>query len=166
MVAPSKPLVGDKGGDKAVMGALRQKQSGKAAQNVKLDMIQILKATHDRENPKGDFNKFLNGLGYMAKTKGTRFIQIGNTVFMIIPKSGGVVELHTSSVEPPDTIVKRWQTVPKTLKEMGFTHLISYSTSPAINKLVKKTGLPVKISQSQQMINGQMVPAYKYDLDL
>ena len=44
MVAPSQPIIGKTSKDKDVMGALRQKKTGKQAENVKLDMIQIIEA--------------------------------------------------------------------------------------------------------------------------
>lgn len=166
MVAPSKPLVGDKGGDKAVMGAIRQKKTDKKAENVKLTMPQIIQAYLKMEDPNIDVNKAMNGLANLVKTRGTKFIQIGNTVFMITPQGKGNVELHTMTVEPMDTVVGRWKTIPKTLKEMGFNHLISYGLTPGINRLVQRTGLPVKITQSQMMHGNKMVPAYRYDLDL
>ena len=166
MVAPAQPMIGKASKDKDVMGAIRQKKTGKQAENVKLTMPQIIESYLKTENPNLDINKAMSSLSNFVKTKGTKFIQIGNTVFMITPQGKGNVELHTMTVEPMDTVVQRWKTIPKTLKEMGFKHLISYGLTPGINRLVQRTGLPVKISQSQMMQGDKMVPAYRYDLDL
>ena len=166
MVAPSQPMIGKASKDKDVMGALRQKKTGKKAENVKLTMPQIIEADMKRQDPNIDINKVMNGLSHLVKTKGAKFIQIGNTVFMITPLKGGEVELHTMTVEPMDTVIQRWKSIPNTLKEMGFKHLVSYGLTPGINRVVQRTGLPVKISQSQMMQGNKMVPAYRYDLDL
>lgn len=166
MVAPSKPLVGDKGGDKAVMGAIRQKKTDKQAENVKLNSEQIIAASVKKEAPNMDTQKVMAGLGAMAKRGMIKFVQIGNTVFSLRDISPGVAEWHTFTVEPVPTLIKRYQAAMNTAKQMGYKKLMSYSTSPAFNKIAQETGLPVKISQSQQMVNGKMVPAYKYEIDV
>ena len=165
MVAPSKPLVGDKGGDKAVMGALRQKDTGKQAENVKLNMFQIIEASARKEMPNVDPKRVLSGVAVMTK-KGAKLIQIGNTVFLVMPQPDGSAEFHTFTVEPVETLIKRYRAGMNTTKQMGLKKLISYTNKPEFVKIAKDTGLPVKISQSQQMINNQMVPAYKFEVDL
>jgi len=163
MVAPAGPGIG-KTKDAQVMGALKGKTE--APKKAKLTLPQIIESSLKTEQPDIDIPKAFTVLAEMTKTQGTKFVQIGNSVFMITPKPNANVELHTFTVEPVNTLVERWKDIPKTLKQMGFKHLVSYSTSPGINKLVQRTGLPIKISQSQQMIGGKMVPAFKYDLDL
>lgn len=163
MVAPAGPEIG-KPKDSQVMGALKGKTE--APQKAKLTMPQIIESSLRTENPNIDIPRAFTVLGQMAKTKGTKFVQIGNSVFMVTPNATGGADFHTFTVEPVDTLVQRWKDVANTLKEMGFKHATSYATSPAINRLVQRTGLPVKISQSQQMQNGKMVPAFRYDLDL
>jgi hypothetical protein len=166
MVAPSQPIIGKTSKDKDVMGALRQKKTGAKNQNVKLNSAQIIQSSAKKEMPDLDINKFMSTLGTMVQRKMVQLLQIGNTVFLLKPKSPTEVEFHTFTVEPPESLVKRYQAGVNSLKEMGFKKAISYSTSPAFNKIAEQTGLPVKISQSQQMIGGKMVPAYKYELDL
>ena len=166
MVAPSKPLVGDKGGDKAVMGVIRQKKTGKQAENVKLNSAQIIEASVKKEAPNMDIKRVMAGINAMAQKKMIKFIQIGNTVFSLRDISPGVAEFHTFTVEPVPTLIKRYQTAMNTAKKMGYKKLLSFSTSPAFNKIAQETGLPVKISQSQQMVSGKMVPAYKYEIDV
>jgi hypothetical protein len=166
MVAPSQPLIGKVSKDKDVMGALRQKKTGAKKQNVKLNSAQIIQASAKKEMPDLDINKFMSTLGTMVQRKMVQLLQIGNTVFLLKPKSPTEVEFHTFTVETPESLVKRYQAGVNSLKEMGFKKAVSYATSPAFNKIAQQTGLPVKISQSQQMIGGKMVPAYKYELDL
>ena len=166
MVAPSKPLVGDKGGDKAVMGAIRQKKTGKQAENVKLTMDQIILSNIKKEAPDQDPQRLFNVMKYMVNQKKGKFIQIGNTVIVATPTSPDVAEIHTFTVEPPETIAKRYKSAANTLKQLGFKKVISYAQSPAFVKIAQNSGLPVKVNQSQQMIGNKMVPAYKFELDL
>jgi len=163
MVAPAGPGIG-KAKDAQVMGALKGKTE--APKKAKLTMPQIIESSLKTEQPDMDIPKAFTVLAQMTKTKGTKFVQIGNSVFMITPNGPGNADFHTFTVEPVDTLVQRWKDVANTLKQMGFKHATSYATSPAINRLVQRTGLPIKISQSQQMMGGKMVPAFKYDLDL
>ena len=166
MVTPSQPLIGKASKDKDVMGALRQKKTGKQAENAKLNSAQIIEASIKKEAPNMDPKKVMAGLGAMAKKGMVKFVQIGNTVFSLRDVSPGIAEWHTFTVEPVPTLIKRYQAAMNTAKEMGYKKLMSYSTNPAFNKIAQETGLPVKISQSQQMVNGKMVPAYKYEIDV
>jgi hypothetical protein len=165
MVAPSQPIIGKASKDKDVMGAMRQKKTGKQAENVKLDMIQIIEASVRKEMPNVDPKRAIVGVSMVTK-KGGKLVQIGNTVFLVMPQPDGSAEFHTFTVEPVDTLIKRYRSGMNTAKQMGFKKLISYTNKPEFLKIAKDTGLPVKISQSQQMVNKQMVPAYKFEVDL
>jgi len=165
MVAPAGPGIG-KAKDKDVMGTIRQKQTGKKAENVKLDMFQIMEASARKEAPGVDPKRILSGVANIVKKKQAKLVQVGNTVFLVMPQPDGSAEFHTFTVEPPETLSKRYKAAANTLKQMGFKRAVSYATSPAFTKIAKDTGLPVKISQTQQMISGKMVPAYKFEVDL
>jgi hypothetical protein len=49
---------------------------------------------------------------------------------------------------------------------MGFKKAFSYATSPAFVKIAEQTGLPVRTSQTQTMMGDQMVPAYRFEVDI
>ena len=166
MVAPSKPLVGDKGGDKAVMGAIRQKKTGKQAKNVKLNMFQIIEASGRKEMPNVDPKRILSGVANIVKKKQARLVQIGNTVLLVMPQPDGSAEFHTFTVEPPETLAKRYKAAANTLKEMGFNKMYTLSITPQSEKLAQETGLPVKRVQSQMMSGNKMVPAFRYEVPL
>ena len=163
MVAPAGPGIG-KTKDAQVMGALKGKTE--APKKAKLNSAQIIEASAKKELPGQDIQKFMSTLTAMIQRKMVSLLQIGNTVFMLKPAGNGVVEFHTFTVEPMETLAERYKAGSNSLKEMGYKKAISYSTSPAFNKIAQQTGLPVKISQSQQMIGGKMVPAFKYEMDL
>jgi hypothetical protein len=143
-------------------GAPKQEaQSSDKERTVADIVIQSIK----KEDPSVDPMQYAARLGVAEKNGMVKLLKMHNTVFILKPMENGVVELHTSSIEPPNQIVERWKKVPNSLKQMGFRKLISYSENPVINRLVQQTGLPVKISQSQRMLGDKMVPSYKYELD-
>lgn len=168
MAAPSQPLISGKA-PKANMGSLKSptppKQGGEKLKAVMPE--EILRQSLQKEMPPGtDINKVIFGIKYMVKSNKVKLLQLGNTVFLITPKPNGIAELHTSSIESPQNIVKRWKVLPNSLKQMGFKKAESFSTDPNTIKLVQMTGLPVKINQGQRMMGGKMVPAYTFEMDL
>jgi hypothetical protein len=181
MVAPAEPLLKTKSED---VGSLRgpRQTAPKPAQpsgpkhppapagsinQKRLHIIDIIKQSIQKEMPGFDVNKGIEAIGKMVQKHQAVVIQMGNTVFLLKYLQPYTVELHTMSVEPPNKIVERWRTfLTKTGPEMGVKRVVSFSTSPAINKLVEQIGLPVKISQSQQMMGNRMVPAYKYEIEI
>jgi hypothetical protein len=42
----------------------------------------------------------------------------------------------------------------------------TYSDRPEFVDLAKKSGLPVKVAQSQKMMGNEMKPVYTFELDL
>jgi hypothetical protein len=95
-----------------------------------------------------------------------RLVQLGNTVFSIIPKGGDTAEFHTFTIEDPQVLVERFKAGANTLKQMGFKQAVTYAESPAFVKMAQQTGLPVKISQGMQTIGGQQKPVYQFILEL
>jgi len=119
-----------------------------------------------KEDPSVDPMQFAARLSVAEKKGMVKLLKMHNTVFILKPMPDGVVELHTSTIETPDQLVERWKMVPNSLKQMGFKKAISYSSDPSIGKLAQRTGLPVRTSQTQRMVGNQMVPSYKFELDL
>lgn len=109
---------------------------------------------------------FLRRLAAMVKQGGVLFPVSKGTVLFIKPLQQGVAELHTFTTEDGRALIKGYIQGAKTAKKNGMKHIVSYADSPAFVKLAKSTGLPVKISQTTKMQNGQMRPVYQFDLDL
>lgn len=129
---------------------------------------EIIEQSARRELPGQDMTRFMQTLGYMVQTKMVQLLQIGNTVLMLkpLPEQPGTVELHTFTIETPQDLVQRYQAAANSLRQLGFKKVLSYATSPAFVKLADQTGLPIRVSQSQTMVGNQMVPAYRFELDL
>ena len=171
MVAPSKPLVGDKGGDKAVMGAIRGKRQtppgkrGGMEGQKWMNSVQILNAFFTKSVGKDKAAQLINLLAKKVQTKQNQLVQLGNTVFVIYPRPNKSAEFYIATVEPQN-IAQRIKTLSKTLKEMGFIKMYTLSVTPESEKLAQETGLPVKRVQSQMMSGNKMVPAFRYEVAL
>ena len=138
----------------------------KAPQQRQVSSTQIIQQSVAKEQPGADVNRIMQTIAYMMQRKMIQLAQIGNTVFLLQPKEAGTVEFHTFTIEPIDDLVKRYQAGINTIKQMGFKKAVSYAQSPAFVKIAQQTGLPVQVSQSQTMIGGKMVPAYKFEVNL
>jgi len=166
MVTPAEPVLKQKSQD---MGSLRgpRQSAPKGEASNKLNAIEIIKRSAAAEmkgqgNPEG----IVLGISALIKKGAIKLLQLGNTVFMIMPKQAGTAEFHTFTVEQPQTLVKRFQAGAKALKQMGFKTAVTYSDSPAFVKMAQSTGLPVRISQGHQTVQGQKKPTYQFILDL
>ena len=163
MVSPAEPVLKTKMPD---MGGLKTKKSAKAKSN-KLNSLEIIQQSAQQEmGGKGDVNQIIRGLEALIQQGAVQLLQLGNTVFTVMPKGGGIAEVHTFTVENPQTLVERYKAAAKALKNMGFRQAVTYAESPAFVKIAQQTGLPVRIAQGQQTISGQAKPTYQFILDL
>jgi hypothetical protein len=78
----------------------------------------------------------------------------------------GVVQFHTFSAEQPQKLLKNYLGLAKLLKKQGIKKATTYSDRPEFVDLAKKSGLPVKVGQSQKMMGNEMKPVYTFELDL
>lgn len=159
LIQPGKKSEGEK--------SLRMPK-GKGQSEKQISSAEIIQQSAQRESPGQDMNRFMQTLGYMVQTKMVQLLQIGNTVFMLkpIPQEPGTVEFHTFTIESPQNLVMRYQAGLNSLRQMGYKKATTYATSPAFVKIAEQTGLPVRVTQSQQVIGNQAVPAYKFEVDI
>jgi len=160
MVTPAEPMLKTKMED---MGSLRGPR--KLAAPKQMRTAEIIKQSAEKELG-GNADQIVNTLSQMVQQKKVQLLQIGNTVFSIIPKGGQTAEFHTFTVEDPEKLVDRFKAGANSLKQMGFKQAVTYSESPAFVKMAKQTGLPVQISQGHQTISGQKKPVYQFMLSL
>lgn len=95
-----------------------------------------------------------------------KLIQIGNSVFFVSDLGNGSIQFHTFSAEQPQKLLKNYLGLAKALKNMGVKKATTYSDRPEFVDLAKKSGLPVKIAQSQKVMGNQMKPVFTFELDL
>lgn len=163
MVAPAEPVLKTKMED---MGSLRgpRKSKPKAAEQKR--PVEIIKESVAKESPQMNPDQVLNTLNALVQRGAVRLLQIGNTVFSIIPKGGQTAEFHTFTIESPEQLVERFKAGANSLKQMGFKQAVTYSESPAFVKMAKQTGLPVQVTHGSHTISGQKKPVYQFMLDL
>ena len=163
MVTPAEPLLKQKAQD---MGSLRAPRGGKPKGQTQLRPTEIIKQSVAKEMPGSNPDQIVTTLGALVQRGAVRLLQLGNTVFSIMPKGGNTAEFHTFTVESPEDLVARFKAGANSLKQMGFKQAVTYAESPAFVKMAQQTGLPVKISQGSQTIGGQKKPVYQFILDL
>ena len=105
-------------------------------------------------------------LATMIKDPKNKLVQIGNSVFLMMLKDPETVEFHTFSSETPENLIKNYVGAAKLLKSQGVKRAVTYADSPGYLEIAKKTGLPVKISQSTKVIGGVAKPVYLFELEL
>jgi hypothetical protein len=117
--------------------------------------------------PQGtDMDTFMRKLATALKDPKNKMVQIGNSAFLVTMIGDGVVEFHTFSAEQPQRLLKNYLGLAKVLKNQGVKKATTYSDRPEFVDLAKKSGLPVKVGQSQKLMAGQMKPVYTFELDL
>jgi hypothetical protein len=156
----AEPMIGKP--EKVQMGKLKAPKQAAQPKTVQ----EIIEQSARKEAPGTDIPRFMQTLAYMVQRKMVQLLQIGDTVFMLKPQPDGSVEFHTFTTEPIEELVKRYKVGINSLKQMGFKKAYSYATSPAFVKIAEQTGLPVRTTQSQTMQGNQMVPAYRFEVDI
>lgn len=128
--------------------------------------LPIILQSMKRENPQLNQNKVINGIAKLLKNPANRLLQVGKSVFLMFIKQPGIIEFHTFSVGSPQELLQDAQQAINAVKRGGAKHIYTFTNDPRLVKLVQSTGLPWKVSQSQQVIGNHAAPAYRLDLDL
>lgn len=129
-----------------------------------LDIIQ--KSMASQLPPGVNMDTFMRKLATALRDPKNKMVQIGNSAFLVSMIGDGVVEFHTFSAEQPQKLLKNYLGLAKVLKNQGIKKATTYSDRPEFVDLAKKSGLPVKVGQSQKMMGDAMKPVYTFELDL
>jgi len=132
-----------------------------------MNALQVVQTSMANQLPPGiTMDTFLRKLATALKDPKNKMVQIGNSAFLVTMIGDGVVEFHTFSAEQPQRLLKNYLGLAKVLKNQGVKKATTYSDRPEFVDLAKKSGLPVKVGQSQKLMAGQMKPVYTFELDL
>lgn len=129
-----------------------------------LDVVSIIRK--DAITQGLDPDKVLYGAYQAKKDPKVELIQMGNTVFLCKLVDQGTVEVHMYTADKMNDILKNFMGLAKLLKNQGLTKGFTYSENPTFKEIVQRSGMPVKISQTQKQLGGQMKPVYMYEMDL
>ena len=132
-----------------------------------MGVLEIIQASMGNQLPPGvTMDTFMRKLASALKNPNNKMVQIGNSAFLVTLIGDGIVEFHTFSAEQPQKLLKNYLGLAKTLKNQGIKKATTYSDRPEFVDLAKKSGLPVKVGQSQKMMGNAMKPVYTFELDL
>lgn len=128
--------------------------------------MQILESALRRALPDEEQVGLAQGaLVEMLKAPENKLVHLGNTLFLVMVKAPGEVEVHTFSEETPQALAKNFVDLSKYLKNIGVKKATTYSDDPRFRKISEMTQLPVKVEQSVNMIGTEMRPVYRYTLE-
>lgn len=129
--------------------------------------MQILESALRRALPDEEQVGLAQGaLVEMLKAPENKLVHLGNSLFLVMVKAPGQVEVHTFSEETPQALAKNFVELSKYLKNIGVKRATTYSDDPRFQKISEMTQLPVKVEQSVNMIGTEMRPVYRYTLEL
>lgn len=129
--------------------------------------MQILESALRRALPDEEQVGLAQGaLVEMLKAPENKLVHLGNTLFLVMVKAPGQVEIHTFSEETPQALAKNFVELSKYLKNIGVKTASTYSDDPRFKKISEMTQLPVKVEQSVNLIGTEMRPVYRYTLEL
>ena len=132
-----------------------------------MNALQVVQTSMANQLPPGvTMDTFLRKLATALQNPNNKLVQIGNSAFMLTLVGDGVVQFHTFSAEQPQKLLKNYLGLAKLLKKQGIKKATTYSDRPEFVDLAKKSGLPVKVGQSQKMMGSEMKPVYTFELDL
>ena len=132
-----------------------------------MNALQVVQTSMANQLPPGvTMDTFLRKLATALQDPNNKLVQIGNSAFMLTLIGDGVVQFHTFSAEQPQKLLKNYLGLAKLLKNQGIKKATTYSDRPEFVDLAKKSGLPVKVGQSQKMMGKEMKPVYTFELDL
>lgn len=132
-----------------------------------MNALQVVQNSMANQLPPGvTMDTFLRKLATALQNPNNKLVQIGNSAFMLTLVGDGVVQFHTFSAEQPQKLLKNYLGLAKLLKKQGIKKATTYSDRPEFVDLAKKSGLPVKVGQSQKMMGNEMKPVYTFELDL
>jgi len=132
-----------------------------------MGVLEIVQASMGNQLPPGvNMDTFMRKLASALRDPKNKMVQIGNSAFLVTMIGDGVVEFHTFSAEQPQKLLKNYLGLAKVLKNQGIKKATTYSDRPEFVDLAKKSGLPVKVAQSQKMMGNEMKPVYTFELDL
>ena len=132
-----------------------------------MGVLDIIQTSMGNQLPPGvNMDTFMRKLASALKDPKNKMVQIGNSAFLVTLIGDGVAEFHTFSAEQPQKLLKNYLGLAKVLKNQGIKKATTYSDRPEFVDLAKKSGLPVKVGQSQKMMGNEMKPVYTFELDL
>lgn len=124
-------------------------------------ILDILRKFFTKETgSKEKAEQLLANLAGALQEPGAKLVHLGKTVFLVLVRGKGMVEIHTMSVDDDSlSLAKSFVLLTKYLKNIGVKLAYTYSDDPKYDLVAKRTRLPFK---KRRVIasNGQEYTAY------
>lgn len=99
-------------------------------------------------------------LASAVQEPGAKLVHLGKTVFLVLVRGKGMVEVHTMSVDDDSlSLAKSFNQLVSFLKNIGVKLAYTYSDDPKYELIAKRTKLPFK-KRRVLASNGQEYMAY------
>lgn len=94
--------------------------------------------------------QMMSGLAKITKEEGVKLVHLGNTVFLVIVKGKGLVEVHTMTTEEDSvSLARNFVQLAEYLKNIGVKTAYTYSDDPKFALIAKRTRLPFETKEVQ-----------------
>lgn len=105
--------------------------------------------------------QMMGQLSTLLKEEGAKLVHLGNTVFLVLVKGKGMVEVHTMSKgEDSVSLARNFIQLAKYLQNIGVRVAYTYSDDPKFQVVAKRTRLPFKTKQVKIPGSEEMTTAY------
>jgi hypothetical protein len=123
-----------------------------------LDILQkyFMKETGSKQKTE----QLMAQLASAVQEPGAKLVHLGKTVFLVLVRGKGMVEVHTMSVDDDSlSLAKSFNQLVSFLKNIGVKLAYTYSDDPKYELIAKRTKLPFK-KRRILASNGQEYTAY------
>ncbi len=154
--------------DMDVLGTLRRErgEAPPVEQKEKPAMDIVWASVAPKAPPGVTREKFEIALAQQFQRGPYKFLQMGNTVFLMTALGPGEIEFVTFTQEPLPTLIRRYKEAAEYVRKIGVRKVRAWAFHPGMLRIAKNIGLPVKIGQGEKMRFGRMVPAFTFEIDL
>jgi hypothetical protein len=104
--------------------------------------------------------QFISQLAAAVQTDAAKLVHFGNTLFLILVRKRGMVEVHTIAHEEDSvTLAKNFVLLAKYLQGIGVKVAYTYTDDPKFDLIAKRTKLPFK-KKPLTLPDGKRVTTY------
>ena len=94
--------------------------------------------------------QMMSALAKLTKEKGAKLVHLGNTVFLVIVKGKGLVEVHTMTTQEDSvSLARNFVQLANYLKNIGVKTAYTYADDPKFALIAKRTRLPFQTKEVQ-----------------
>jgi hypothetical protein len=94
--------------------------------------------------------EMMSSLARLAQEDGNKLVHLGNTVFLVMVKGKGLVEVHTITTEEDSmSLARNFVQLAQFLKNIGVKTAYTYADDPKFELVARRTRLPFQTMEVQ-----------------